>query len=302
MVNFFLKKVILGLLIILFLFPFHIIKAVDISDSDDVVVSARVIDPGIVVTPIPASNSNGAVNLFLPQIGVSFKGEAYPNAKVTILKNGSALLEVFADGQGYFNTSVEEKYESTVLYSLFAQDTLGNKSVLVNYPLAVYSGYITELKNIKFAPTILSDKSEVIKGDYITIAGYSLPNRLLALSIDGFSKNKYTVTSNQDGSYKITIPLVDYLKGEYTTNIKYLDDTRISKFLKFIVGDTNKKSETNASSIKGDCNRDGVINLIDFSVLAFWYKKPKPPSCVDTNQDKTVDLIDFSILAYYWTN
>jgi len=302
MVNYLFKKVILGLLIILFLFPFHIIKAVDIVDSDDVVVSARVIDPNIIVTPVPISNPPGAVNLFLPKIGVSFKGEAYPNAKVTILKNGSALLEVIADNQGYFSASIEEKYESTVLYTIFAQDSLGNKSLLVNYPLAVYSGYITELKNIKFAPTIIGDKSEVAKGDYITIAGYSLPNRLLALSIDGFSKNQYTVTSGIDGSYKITIPLIDYLKGEYTTNIKYLDDTRLSKFLKFVVGDVNKQVVVDSSSLKGDCNRDGVINLIDFSVLAFWYKKANPPACVDTNQDKIVDLIDFSILAYYWTN
>lgn len=302
MINIFFKKIINSFLLILFLFPFHVLHAVDIVDSDDVIVSARVIDPNVVVTPIPVESPAGAVNLFLPKIGVTFKGEAYPNATIFLLKNAQQILSVVAGTDGFFNMSLEEKYEDTVLYTIYAQDVLGNRSLLVNYPVAVYSGYITELSNIRFAPTIVTDKSEVAYGDYLTISGYAMPNRALSLSIAGGTVYNYSLTSALDGSYKLTIPLVGYAKGEYVVSVKYLNDTRLSKFLKFLVGDSNKKNDLDSLSIPGDCNKDNIINLIDFSILAFWYKKTNPPLCVDTNNDKIVDLIDFSILAYYWTD
>ncbi|MFA7285707.1 MAG: hypothetical protein WC011_02575 [Candidatus Paceibacterota bacterium] len=303
MVNYFFKKIILALLIILSLFPFYVIRAVDIIDSDDVVVSARVIDTSIVIPPTPTSlGGGGAVNLFIPKIGVALRGEAYPNAKITLLKGGIFVLSVNADNRGFFNMSIEEKYENTALYTIFAEDSDGNKSLLLNYPVAVYSGYITELSNIRFAPTISLDKSEVLEGDYITIYGYAMPDRSLYVSLDGLNQKNFLTNSLSDGSYKITIPMTDLSKGSYSLNIKYLNDTRISKLVKFIIGDSNKNVENYPLVIQGDCNKDNLINLIDFSVMAFWYKKDNPPSCVDVNSDNVVNLIDFSILAYFWTN
>jgi hypothetical protein len=40
---------------------------------------------------------------------------------------------------------------------------------------------------------------------------------------------------------------------------------------------------------------------VDFSVVAYWYKRTGPPANVDLNKDGRVDLIDFSIMAYNWT-
>ena len=56
---------------------------------------------------------------------------------------------------------------------------------------------------------------------------------------------------------------------------------------------------------KGDANGDRKINLIDFSIAAYWYKRALTPqaksSGVDVNGDGKVDLIDFSIMAFNWT-
>lgn len=303
MSNYFFKKIIFIFFLALLLFPFQNINALDIVSSDDVIVSARVIDPDVIVTPIPVSTSGGGVvNLAIPKIGVALKGEAYPNAKISLLKNGVLLFVVNADSAGFFNLSIEEKYENTALYTIFAEDSSGTKSLLLNYPVAVYSGYITELSNIRFAPTISIDKSEVVQGDYITIYGYAMPSRSMSISLEGGNQKNFFVTSQADGSYRITLPMIDLPKGSYSLNIKYLNDTRISKFVKFIIGDTNKDIKNYPTTISGDCNKDGIINLIDFSVMAFWYKKNKPPTCVDVNSDNAVNLVDFSILAYFWTN
>src|SRR3989344_664893 len=51
----------------------------------------------------------------------------------------------------------------------------------------------------------------------------------------------------------------------------------------------------------GDLSGDGRVDLIDFSILIFWFERPNPPSHVDLNGDGKADLVDFSIMAYYWT-
>ena len=58
--------------------------------------------------------------------------------------------------------------------------------------------------------------------------------------------------------------------------------------------------------VKGDLNKDGKVNLVDFSIAAFWYKRStsdafKPIEIERLNGDGKVDLTDLSIMAYYWT-
>lgn len=50
-----------------------------------------------------------------------------------------------------------------------------------------------------------------------------------------------------------------------------------------------------------DPNKDGRVDLIDFSILIFWFEKDNVPPHIDCNADGIADLIDFSIMAYYWT-
>jgi hypothetical protein len=52
-----------------------------------------------------------------------------------------------------------------------------------------------------------------------------------------------------------------------------------------------------------DISRDGRVNLVDFSILAYWWKRlPLPASRpFDLNCDGFVRLDDFSILAYHWS-
>lgn len=299
MAHIFIKKF-TTLFFLVFIFAFYsTVFATDIVDFGDVTVSARVIDPNIIITPVTPTNNGG--NVYIPKIAVSFSGEAYPFAPITILKAGSEVLSLISDARGNFSATLEEKYDSTILYSIYAKDVLGNRSLLLNYPVAVYTGYVTELRNIRFAPTIILDKSEVAYGDYLSISGYSLPNKEIQIFIAGVSKKTFSTISNSAGFYILTVPLMGMTKGSYTVYTKYENDDKISKLVNIIIGDNNKLVSKNTSELPGDCNTDNLINLTDFSVLAFWYKKPNPPICVDVNTDKIVDLIDFSILAYYWT-
>ncbi|MFH1246675.1 MAG: dockerin type I repeat-containing protein [Candidatus Liptonbacteria bacterium] len=50
-----------------------------------------------------------------------------------------------------------------------------------------------------------------------------------------------------------------------------------------------------------DVSRDGRVDIVDFSILGYWYKRSSPPAKVDLNKDGKINLIDFSIMAYYWS-
>lgn len=282
-------------LILSFLLVANIAFAVDVVDSDDVTVSATVVDPD---ADDGAGSGGGIV---IPQIAVNFSGEAYPNAKVTLLKNGNEETFVYANADGYFYITLEEKYDNTILYTLHAIDIQGERSLLLNYPVVIRTGYVTDLSNIRFAPTVIVDKTEVLFGDYISVSGYAMPNRTLDIYIEGDAKLNFSLNSLSDGSYNLTTLLPELPKGDYVLHVKYRDSNKVSKLVRFIIGDTNRYRVDNPLNLPGDCNSDDIINLVDFSILAFWYKKDNPPVCVDLNKDRIVDLVDFSILAFYWT-
>ena len=73
----------------------------------------------------------------------------------------------------------------------------------------------------------------------------------------------------------------------------------------FRVGDTNrlraKVSELPGFRKRCDLNNDSRVNILDFSIMAFWYKRLGFPPRVDLNADNNINLTDLSILAYCWT-
>lgn len=304
MTNFSIKKTlsILFLFLSLYLFDFQNVIALDIIETESVSVSAIV---GGIVIPTPGGGGGGGVvNLTpvtIPETATRFSGLAYPFAPVTISKQGVEVITVTSDSNGYFTATLTEEYNETILYSVIARDILGNRSLLLNYPIAVRTGYLTHLSGILFAPTVVLDKRETTLNGDITISGYALPDRDVDIIINGDEKKAFERKTNSDGTYKYILNLSGLPKGEYTISIKYKGDERQSKLVKFVIGDKVLLNEDLLETLPGDCNTDGVINLIDFSVLAFWYKKPNPPICVDVKRDNIVDLIDFSILAYFWT-
>jgi hypothetical protein len=52
----------------------------------------------------------------------------------------------------------------------------------------------------------------------------------------------------------------------------------------------------------GDINKDGKINIVDFSILMYFWGQTNPSNpCADLNKDGIVNLTDFSIMLYWWT-
>lgn len=281
------KLLILGISLFI-LFPSSYINSQTITETKNVSVSA-------VVGSIPTIDIGGGGGVY--QSGVRFSGLAYPNATVTVQKRDGSVYSVVCDEDGSFSILIPEI--NAQLFTLFATDSFSRRSTILNFPTVLYSGYITDITGIRFAPTITTDKVSVKKNDSLIVSGSSLPNKDIEIVFDGIEKNSFFTKSNELGLYSYNLS-VSLSEGEYSLKTRYLNDTRTSKVLLITVGQVNIIRTEVSINIPGDCNLDQKITLVDFSVLAFWYRKENPPKCVDTNKDTIIDLVDFSIMAFYW--
>jgi hypothetical protein len=117
------------------------------------------------------------------------------------------------------------------------------------------------------------------------------------------SLKTFTANSNADGAWSLTIDTTGFKNGTYKVRAKAkqesgdLVSTNFSGYTFYGVGQVAEGPRTS------DLNRDGKVNLIDFSILLFWWNSDggasNPPA--DINADGKVSLTDFSIMIFNWT-
>lgn len=235
---------------------------------------------------------------------IVFSGLAYPNAKVYLLKDSQLQSEVIADSEGVFSINTAVNSSGSFSFALYAQDIKGLRSNFLTVLVNVNSG-TTSVTDLILPPTIYLDKTEVKKGDVLKLLGFSAPNADLAVNISGIASEQLTTKSNSLGEYVLELSTSSTSLGKYFLQAKTIIGNLSSIFsqkLSFLVGTENVPTpEIGQCPQRADFNNDCRVNLIDFSILAFWFKKTSVPKEIDLNSDAQADLIDFSILAYYWT-
>lgn len=278
----------LGLLLI---FCFSTREVIAITQSSTVSIGATV---GSVPT-LEGGGGGGAGTG--SESGVKFSGVAYPGAVVVVQKGTVVLVRTTADSIGAFTVMVSEAADQ--LFTLVATDADGRRSVPLNFPTVFYSGRLTDISGIRFAPTIATDKLSVKQGDYLTISGMAVPLLPLQVTLRGGESRTFTLTASASGRYSMTVPLMVSL-GNYILTTGYDDDARTSKAVSVIVGAENIYQVEATTNIPGDYNLDQKVTILDFSVLAYWFGRKNPPVTVDINKDGSISLVDFSIMAFYW--
>lgn len=236
---------------------------------------------------------------------VTFSGRAYPLSKVIVLKDGQTAVETISGPDAKFTVTLANLSSGSFTFSIYSEDSQGRRSTLFTIPILITNGASTTISGIFLSPTIEIDKEEVKKGDTLTIFGQTAPNAEVTIEVHSDEELDTTIPADSDGVYLNYFNTAPLSYGEHHTQSKAElsatnEITSYSNLLTFTVGDKNIFSEENCP-IKADLNDDCRVNLIDFSILAFWYKKPNPPQKDDLNSDNKIDIVDFSIMAYYWT-
>jgi hypothetical protein len=141
-------------------------------------------------------------------------------------------------------------------------------------------------------------------GQTLTASGYALPNATVSIQngkLRSTIMKDITVTSNASGFWTTTIDTAGFSVGTYQIRAKSTQTDGIStNWSEYTFYGVGQSAET---PINADLNRDGKVNLIDFSILLFWWNTnggdSDPPA--DINRDGRVSLTDFSIMLFAWT-
>jgi len=246
----------------------------------------------------------------IPDTNVVFSGRAYPLSRVSILKDGQLVVTTIAGPDSNFTATISGLSSGNYTFSVYGEDKNNIRSAPFTFPIYITSGVTTKISGIFISPTIAVDKSEVLKGDNLVIFGQSASSSEVTVSINSTEEIFIKKNTDESGVYLVNLDTSILELGQHHTKSKSAVSGEISEFgqiVAFLVGNKNIFTELNANCIlKGDVNYDCKVNLVDFSIAAFWYKKPLSEAFViiesdKLNADRKIDLVDFSIMAFYWT-
>lgn len=291
-------------LIVFSSFPFKYVEAIYIMTSTNVEISAyvNVSDP---VTPPSGGGGGGGGGTSIPTT-VNFSGMGYPLSRVTILKDGIIAVTTISDPAARFAVSLTNITAGVHNFSVYGEDSNGLRSLTFSFPIFITEGATIDISGIFLSPTINIDKSEVRKGDTLIVFGQTIPSSNVNIVFHSDQEIIRQTTTDSTGLYKYDMDTTPLDYGDHNVKSKTtLLDSSISATsveLPFLVGLISRlKDSDSCGGLIGDLNCDNRVNLVDFSIMAYWYKKTDFPAKIDLSGDGKITLSDFSIMAYHWT-
>ena len=269
------------------------------AQSVDITVGATVYGtPTESVAPSPPPGVGGSFYVS-PYTQIIFKGQAYPFANLTILKNNVVITSFKSKSDGFFEKEINGLPGGTFVFSIFAEDSKGRISPTLAFVVPVLENRSTLISRIFIPPTIDLSPIVVARGEKLNIFGQVFPGSSVNMQI--FPKNILEKTeSSLSGAWNYEFNTNILEEGEYVIKAAATDqDGAQSDYSKSLTFSVVKSSRCQGP----DLNFDGRVDLVDFSILLyFWGQKNPKNSCADINGEGIVDIIDFSIMMYYWND
>ncbi len=237
---------------------------------------------------------------------VVITGYAFPNSEIVSLVDGKESVKGKADKTGSYSITIDEIARGSYTFGVYAIDAKKIKSSTFSTSFTVAGARTSTLTNINIAPTITVTPDPVDPGQELSVSGYALPNSEVTLENlkenSSVSLKTFTASADGNGLWSTVISTNGFSVGTYKIRAKAKQVsgvvfTNFSNYLLYGVGQKAVKPRT------ADLNRDGKINLTDFSILLFWWNTDGGTSdpSADINADAKVNLTDFSILLFNWT-
>jgi hypothetical protein len=219
--------------------------------------------------------------------------------------DGNIAETTRSSGSGEYTVTLDAIARGVYTFGVYAEGPDRVKSSTFSTSFTVIGARTSELTNINVAPSIKASPDPVQPGQPLTISGYGLPNATVTIQNGKQnvrqSMKDSTATTDSSGRFTITLDTGSFSKGTYQVRAKSAQSdgttTGYSEYTFYGVG------EAANAPLNADLNRDGKVNLTDFSILLFWWNTnggdSNPPA--DINRDAKVNLTDFSILLFNWT-
>lgn len=240
---------------------------------------------------------------------VIINGFAFPGSQIVTLVDGDEFDDSeTADSSGEFSVTVPEIARGVYTFGVYAIDRDGTKSSTFSTTFSVIGSRVSNLSNIHLMPTIKVTPDPVSPGADVTFSGYAIQNSTVTIETQpdksNSGKKTFTTTSDGSGRWSTTQSTAGFTPTTWKVRAKSAQSdggisTQFSQYTTYGVGAAVPTTGGNNS----DLNRDGKVNLIDFSILLFHWNTDggtsDPPA--DINRDGRVSLTDFSIMIFNWT-
>lgn len=248
------------------------------------------------------STSNVADEVKLTAI--NFTGVAYPNAKVVFYKNATIMAETKADSLGRYDVLLSDISPGVQTFGIRVTGAFGNFSAIENITVEIISEETTLISGTVIPPTIsMSETSQ--PNTFVTFQGSAVPSSRVNIDIKGHETIELSALPNTSGVWSARLSTESFVNKVYTaTAISIADGVKSppSHAVSFVVKDNIAEFLADTEGFaKVDFNNDGKINLVDFSILAYWHGRSDVPEEIDVIKDGEINLRDYSYVAYYWT-
>lgn len=246
--------------------------------------------------------SSGGSNEDLGDTSISVTGRGFPAQTVHVLLDAREVGTVRADSSGRFDFATAAS-PGTVSMGFWSLDQNRTRSITYNTTFDVTQGAITNVNGVLIPPTLVASKTSFNPGETITFSGQAVPSTRVEVHIDN-SDDVLTTTAGSNGVWSVSYNSTGLSAASHTARARYITGTEplttqsaFSTTLQLAVG------VNGTAATPSDLNRDGSVNLTDFSILIFWWGtsggNSTPPA--DINGNGNVGLEDFSILLFNWT-
>jgi cysteine-rich repeat protein len=233
---------------------------------------------------------------------ISVTGLAYPGRTINILIDTLTVGSVRAGNDGRFDFTTNAS-PGTASLGIWSTDQNNVRSITLNSTFDVTQGAVTNISGIFLPPTISIPNANVNPGDIVPVSGQSAPNSRIELHINN-SERVETTTSNASGLWSVSLNTATLRVAQHTLRARAVSgnpplttQSNFSTALQLFVGVDGQATRPS------DLNRDNRVNLVDFSILIFWWGtnggNSNPPA--DINGNGRVGIEDFSILLFNWT-
>lgn len=271
-------------------------------------VAAQVSNQVIVTATVPAEPP-----IEEPDTTVVFKGIAYPSATVTLSQDGDVKSVISTTAQAVFEVSLIVD-PGTYTFSIVGLDENGLEGKVSNFTMTLTSGTTTTISGIFLGPTISADQTSITTGETVTLSGTTAPNSEVNVTLTspvfvpaaGEQHIAVNIASaDTNGRWLQLYNADDLVDGSHEAKAQAIEpiNDNVSEFSKSVFFEvTTTTPDPCASSVPGDINCDGFVNLVDFSILLFYWNASNPANArADINIDGIVNITDFSIMLFYWT-
>ncbi len=248
------------------------------------------------------NSSIGGRDTKLGDTQVIVEGKAYPSRTINILIDGDAVGTVRA------NSSAEFKYTTTAdpgttSFGFWATDSAGTRSSTFSTTFDVTQGAVTNVSSVLIPPTLRVDNTTVNPGDVVILSGQTVPSVDVEVYIDDGGVVLNT-TSDSSGNWTVSFDTSQVTIDTHTIKARFIEGSnRLKIESTFGTAVSLFVGVEGVAVSNSDLNRDGRVDLIDFSILIFWWGttggNSSPPA--DINLNGNVGLEDFSILLFNWT-